>query len=204
MPQHIFIVRCDEILHRSAHQATDAPVQRGIVTAPERVRPVADKGPSGVGRTPGLVAHPEVGDHGFVEVLDFLFQVFPEFIPLFPVAALHRLHILHGGVIKICGEALLGRLRLDLRQDFRLFLGTVCLGGVFILFPQGGQHVTVLVGSGIGVHKRGNQKKGGSRKGSLDISEHNQMYSTDRFSSTTIPINGTAAGLRRRRRRSRR
>ena len=204
VPQHIFIVRRDEILHRSAHQAADAAPKRGIVSGAERFRAGTDIGPAGVGGGARLLAHPEVGDHRLVKIPHFLLQVPPELVPLLPVAALHRLHVLHGGVVEVGGETLLDRLVLDLREDFRLLLGTVGLVGLFILFPQGGQHVAVLVGRGVGVHKRGNQEKGGGRKGCPDISEHNQLFSTGRISSTSIPISGTRAGPRRQRKRSRR
>ena len=90
-----------------------------------------------------------------VECLHFLLQVLAKLRPLLPVAPLHRLHILCRRVIEIDGETLLLRLGLDLREDFRLLLGAVGLAGLFILFPQGGQYMTVLVRRRIGVHHRG-------------------------------------------------
>ena len=80
-----------------------------------------------------------------VECLHFFLQVLAKLRPLLPVAPLHRLHILCRRVIEIDGETLLLRLGLNLREDFRLLLGAVGLAGLFILFPQGGQYMTVLV-----------------------------------------------------------
>ena len=157
VPQDILVVRGDESRHRPAHQAADAPVQGRVVPLAESLGTVFHERPARIGGFRGLLAHPEVGNHGLVERLHFFLQVRAQLVPLLPVPALHRFHVLHGGVIEVGGEALLARLLLDLRQDFRLLLGAVGLGGLFILFPQGGQHVAVLVGRGVGVHHRGNE-----------------------------------------------
>ena len=157
MPQDIFIVRGHEILQSPAHQTADSAIQGGVVTGAERIGPVPHESPAFIGGSIAIVAHPEIGNHRIGERLHFLLQVRPEFVPLFPFAALHRFHVFHRRIIKVGGEVLFLRFRLDLCQDFRLFLGAVRLGGVFILFPQGGKYVAVLVGRGMGVHHRGCQ-----------------------------------------------
>ena len=121
----------------------------------ESLGTVLHKFPALIGRSIAEGAHPLISDHGMVECLHFLLQVLAKLRPLLPVAPLHRLHILRRRVVEVGGETLLLSLGLDLREDFRLLLGAVGLGGLFILFPQGGQHMTVLVRRRIGVHHRG-------------------------------------------------
>ena len=155
MPQDILVVRRHEVLQGSAHQPVHTLVQGRIVSLAEDLGTVLHERPALIGGSAAVVAHPLVGHHRMVEGLHFLLQLLAEFLPFLPVTALHRLHVLCGGVVEIDGQAFRLRLRLDLGEDFRLLLGAVGLGGLLELFPQGGEHMAVLVG--LSVHHRGCQ-----------------------------------------------
>ena len=58
VPQHILIVGSNEVRHRTAHEATDTPVQRRVVSGPEGIDPVPHEAPALVRRGVSIVTHP--------------------------------------------------------------------------------------------------------------------------------------------------
>ena len=83
-------------------------------------------------------AHPLEGDHGLVKGLHLLLQRFVQGIPLLPVPALDRAHVLRSGIVKIQRKMLPHGLLLYLREDFRFQLRPVRLPGGVVFFPKGG------------------------------------------------------------------
>ena len=175
-PQDILIIGGDKVFHGPAHQISDIPIQGRMVPGAEGIGPGLHIGPAGIRGFAAVIPHPEEGDHGLGEVFHLLPKVRAQFLALFPVPALHRLHILRGGVIKVRRKVLFLRLGLDLGKDLRLRLGAVGLYGRIILFPQGGQYMAVRVRGRIGIHHRGNQQGNDGRKGCPDISIHKQTF----------------------------
>ena len=83
-------------------------------------------------------AHPLESDDRLVKGGYLLLQRFVQGIPLLPVPALDRAHVLRSGIVKIQRKVLLQGLLLDLREDLGFQLRAVRLMGGVVFFPKGG------------------------------------------------------------------
>ena len=102
-------------------------------------------GPNLVRRSPLPFPHPKEGNHRVVKALHFFLKLFAQGIALFPIPSLNGIHILRCGIVKVHRKVLLLRLLADFGQYLRLFLGAVCLAGLFILIPEVCEYVSVVI-----------------------------------------------------------
>ena len=89
------------------------------------------------------------GDNGLVKGFHLLLQFPAKTVLLLPVPPRNRIDISGGGIVEIDRKTLFPGFLFDPGQYFRLFLGAVGPGGLFVLLPQTGELVTVI-------HRRGN------------------------------------------------
>ena len=160
VPEDELPVGADKVRQASVEQAQPSverpvPLVEAAAVPQDEVHPLA-------GRGAAVLGHPQVG-HDRLPVGPHLLGELPAGrVPLLPVAAGHAADVRFSGVVEIDAEPLAGRLPLDLREDFGLFLRPVRLPGVFVLLPEGSQDVPVPVCL-ILCHRRGGKQCHGHR-----------------------------------------
>ena len=108
------------------------------------LRDVAQESP-GAG---ALLAVVEDGD-GFAERFDVPAGLGRELLAQLPVGADACVHVFHGGVVVVPGEALRGGLFLDPLENVGLVFGPVGVDGLVIFRPEFGERVpAVVLGAG--------------------------------------------------------